>query len=182
MEARVSNGIGLFLQYTAHATAKAVGQLGQLTTPEGVDQTLALPKALGGTGKGQNPEQLLAMGYAGASISGSWLYCIYSSPNRIACLLEAIRLAARALGRKDDAKELVIHTSVHIGEPKDLGGFGFAIDIEVEGVDEELLQRGHEVRLQTMPHLHYTDWIYAPKECPYSRALKDNVEINVRRA
>lgn len=43
------------------------------------------------------------------------------------------------------AKDAVVHASVHLGEPKDMGGFGIAVDIKVEGVDEELLQAGHEV-------------------------------------
>lgn len=50
------------------------------------------------------------------------------------------------MGRKDAAKDAVIHTSVHIGEPEGKAGFGIAVDIKVEGVDDELLKAGHEVR------------------------------------
>ena len=50
-------------------------------------------------------------------------------------------------GKKDAVKNAVIHTQVHLGEPKDIGGFGIAVDIKVEGVvDETLIQAGHEVR------------------------------------
>jgi len=61
-----------------------------------------------------------------------------------ACLLGAIQLMAGRMGKT--AKDAVVHTSVHIGEPNGLSGFGIAVDIKVEGVDEELLKAGHEVR------------------------------------
>jgi hypothetical protein len=54
-------------------------------------------------------------------------------------------MVAGRMGRKDAAKHAVVHTSVHIGEPKEMSGFGIAVDIKVEGVDEELLKAGHEV-------------------------------------
>lgn len=44
-----------------------------------------------------------------------------------------------------DASKAVVHTSVHLGEPKDLKGFGLAVDIKVEGVDDDVLKAGHEV-------------------------------------
>jgi organic hydroperoxide reductase OsmC/OhrA len=64
-----------------------------------------------------------------------------------ACLLGAIQAVAGRMGKKDMAKDAVVHTSVHIGEPSELSGFGIAVDIKVEGVDEELLQAGHDVCL-----------------------------------
>ncbi len=42
-------------------------------------------------------------------------------------------------------KKAVVHTSVHIGVPDNKPGFGLAVDIKVEGVDEEVLKAGHEV-------------------------------------
>ncbi|KAG6840479.1 hypothetical protein C0991_006463 [Blastosporella zonata] len=68
---------------------------------------------------------------------------------------------ARNMGK--DASKAVVHTSVHIGEPNELAGFGLAVDIKVEGVDEEVLKAGHEA-------------------CPYSRALQHGVVVNVSKA
>ena len=54
-------------QYTAHATARGLGRNGQVESEDdaALKLQLSLPKALGGRGGGQNPEQLFAMGYAG---------------------------------------------------------------------------------------------------------------------
>ena len=52
---------------------------------------------------------------------------------------------AQRLGREEMGKKAVVHTNVRIGEPNHSQGFGFAIDIKVEGVDEELLKASHEV-------------------------------------
>lgn len=50
--------------YTAHATATG-GRDGRAQTPDGLlDVGLAVPKEMGGSGKGTNPEQLFAAGYA----------------------------------------------------------------------------------------------------------------------
>ncbi len=50
--------------YTATATAVA-GRAGQVTSDDGLlVLDLAMPTALGGTGKGTNPEQLFAAGYS----------------------------------------------------------------------------------------------------------------------
>jgi hypothetical protein len=56
-------------------------------------------------------------------------------------------MMAGKTGKKDAARNAVIHTTVHLGEAEGLGGFGLAVDIKVEGVeDEELIKAGHEVR------------------------------------
>lgn len=65
-----------------------------------------------------------------------------------ACFLGALQLVAGMAGKKDLAANAKIHTSVHIGEPTDVAGFGLAVDIEVEGVpDEKLIQDAHAVRI-----------------------------------
>ena len=48
-----------------------------------------------------------------------------------------------------------VHTTVHIGPPKDMEGYGLAVDIKVEGeiVDKEVLKVGHEVCLDSMVNL-----------------------------
>lgn len=49
-------------------------------------------------------------------------------------------------GKQALAANAKIHTSVHIGEPAEIPGFGIAVDIEVEGVpDEQLIQDAHAV-------------------------------------
>jgi len=68
------------------------------------------------------------------------------------------------MGKKDAVKNAVIHTKVHLGEAEELGGFGLAVDIKVEGVeDEELIKAGHDA-------------------CPYSRALTHGAIVNVSKA
>jgi len=65
----------------------------------------------------------------------------------IGCLLGAIQMVAIRMGRKDQAKDAVVRVSVHIGEPEEIGGFGIGVDIKVEGVDDDVLRGGHEVRI-----------------------------------
>ncbi|KAF8800786.1 organic hydroperoxide resistance protein [Phlegmacium glaucopus] len=128
------------VKYTAHATAQGAGRNGHIKS-NGLELNFALPKQLGGSGKGENPEQLFAMGYA-------------------ACFLGAIQAMAKRLGKQEMGNKAVVHASVHIGEADSMPGFGLAVDIKVEGVDEELLKAGHEF-------------------CPYSRALAHGAVVNV---
>lgn len=59
-------------------------------------------------------------------------------------------MVAGKSGKKDAVKNAAIHARVHLGEPKDIGGFGIAVDIKAEGVeDEALIQAAHEVRSST---------------------------------
>jgi organic hydroperoxide reductase OsmC/OhrA len=55
------------LQYTVTGTATGAGRNGHVES-NGLKLNLATPKELGGTGKGENPEQLFAMGYSGMYI------------------------------------------------------------------------------------------------------------------
>ena len=67
-------------------------------------------------------------------------------------------LIHQRLGRKESG--FVHSNNVHIGEPNHFfQGFGPAIDIKVEGVDEEFLKAGHEVcwsyvQLHPMPSIY----------------------------
>ncbi|KAG2363323.1 OsmC/Ohr family [Suillus spraguei] len=128
-------------KYTVHATAAGQGRKGEVKS---VDETpfslhLAMPKAMGGKGDGTNP-----------SNCSPW-----------ACFLGALQMMAGKTGKKDAARHAVIHTTVHLGEAEGLGGFGLAVDIKVEGVeDEELIKAA----------------------CPYSRALTHGVVVNVSKA
>lgn len=56
------------VQYTAHAVARGKGRDGEVKSDDdaGLSLRLGTPQSLGGQGNGNNPEQLFAMGYAGA--------------------------------------------------------------------------------------------------------------------
>lgn len=77
------------------------------------------------------------------------LACLMCTLSGLACFLGAIQAMAKRLGKEEMGKKAVVHTSVHIGTPDNLPGFGLAVDIKVEGVDEELLKAGHEVCLDS---------------------------------
>ncbi|MFI7445102.1 organic hydroperoxide resistance protein [Nonomuraea indica] len=95
--------------YTAIATAS--GRDGRAVSSDGrLDVTLALPKEMGGTGAGTNPEQLFAAGYA-------------------ACFTSAFGLAARRA--KVEASDVSVTAEVGLG-PNDAGGFQLAVTLRVE--------------------------------------------------
>ncbi|MET7365846.1 organic hydroperoxide resistance protein [Streptomyces sp. NPDC005566] len=94
--------------YTAVATAN--GREGRAVSSDGqIDLGLALPPALGGNGKGTNPEQLFAAGYA-------------------ACFASAMSSVGREM--KLDTKDVSVTAEVSIG--KDDTGFGLAVVMRVE--------------------------------------------------
>ncbi|KAF8624632.1 hypothetical protein AX15_005786 [Amanita polypyramis BW_CC] len=131
-------------KYTVMATATGQGRNGQVES-NGLRLKFAKPREIGGPGNGENPEQLFAMGYA-------------------ACFLSAIQLVARQQGKNEMADKAVVRTSVSLGTPNELpAGVGLAVDIKVEGVDDEVLKAGHEL-------------------CPYSRALTHGAVVNVSKA
>jgi len=69
-----------------------------------------------------------------------------------ACLLGAIQAVARQKGKADAVKDAKVHANVSIGEVEDMPGFGIKVDIKVEGVEDELLQAGHEVSVEYHPY------------------------------
>jgi osmotically inducible protein OsmC len=96
--------------YTAEALATGGGRNGRVTTPSGrVDMEMAVPKEMGGSGEGSNPEELFAAGYA-------------------TCFHSALQAAARA--RKVDLGDSSVGGRVHV-LPLDGGGFKLAVDLEV---------------------------------------------------
>ena len=126
------------IAYTATATATGGGRDGHSRTHDGaLDLKLAVPKEMGGSGDGVNPEQLFATGYA-------------------ACFMGAMRFYAgqKKVKVPDDAKVTV---SVGIG-PREDTGFGLDVKIKVDlpGVDmdvaEDLIAGGHKV----CPYSHAT--------------------------
>lgn len=96
--------------YTATALATGAGRNGHTRTPDGrIDLDLAVPRELGGSGDGANPEQLYAAGYA-------------------ACFHSALQLVARQA--KVDLGDSSVGASVGIG-PTPQGGFQLSVVLEV---------------------------------------------------
>ena len=118
------------VKYTTEASATGGGRNGSASLASGMlSVTMASPKELGGSGKGHNPEELFALGYA-------------------ACYLGAMRFAAQSekLGNvPDDAK---VTANVGIG-PRSDGGFGLKVALKVtmpgveRSVAEKIAERGH---------------------------------------
>ncbi|KAI0318867.1 OsmC-like protein [Amylostereum chailletii] len=129
--------------YTAHAVSRGKGRDGIVKSDDdcGLELHLGTPKSLGGAGDGNNPEQLFAMGYA-------------------ACFLTSMQIAAGSMGRTHDARKAVVYTDVHMGKPEGQDGYALAVDIKVEGVDQDIIDEGH-------------------KMCPYSRMIGSGAVVNV---
>ncbi|WP_207843359.1 organic hydroperoxide resistance protein [Williamsia soli] len=116
--------------YTAEALASGEGRDGHARTSDGkVDLDLSIPKEMGGSGVGTNPEQLFAAGYA-------------------ACFHSALRMVAGQ--EKADVTDSTVGARVSIGS-LDNGGFGLAVELEVAlpNLDHETAQKladkAHEV-------------------------------------
>lgn len=96
--------------YTAEALSTGAARNGHVRSTSGkIDLDLSAPEAMGGNGKGSNPEELFASGYA-------------------ACFHGALQKAASL--EKIDLGDSTVGARVHIG-PLDEGGFGLAVDLEV---------------------------------------------------
>jgi Ohr subfamily peroxiredoxin len=123
--------------YTAEALATGAGRNGRTRTRDGrVDLELAVPREMGGSGDGANPEQLFAAGYA-------------------ACFHSALQLIARQA--KVDLGESSVGASVGIG-PNGAGGFGLAVTLEVviPEVDPEQAQSLADQAHQVCPYSEAT--------------------------
>lgn len=128
--------------YTTSATAKG-GRAGHVTSGDGVvDFDLAQP----GTSSEPkaNPETLFAAGYA-------------------ACFQGA--LANRAETQGVDTSDSTVTAAVSFGPSED-GGFGLAVELQVEipGVDKAKAQE-----LVELAHAF----------CPYSKATRDNIDVTL---
>lgn len=115
--------------YTTEALAIGEGRNGSVRTSDGAfEANLATPKEMGGTGQGNNPEQLFAAGYA-------------------ACFHSALQLTART--QKKNIKGSSVGARVSIGETE--GGFSLAVELEVTipemAIDEaqELANAAHQI-------------------------------------
>ena len=96
--------------YTAEALATGEGRDGHGRTSDGtLDLDLAIPKEMGGSGNGTNPEQLFAIGYA-------------------ACYHSALLLVGGQ--EKADVSDSAVGARVSLGQ---LGNGGFGLAVELEG-------------------------------------------------
>ncbi|TDB98013.1 organic hydroperoxide resistance protein [Actinomadura sp. 7K534] len=115
------------VHYTAVATAN--GRDGKAVSSDGrLDLSLAVPREMGGSGEGTNPEQLFAAGYA-------------------ACFASALGAVAR--GTRQDVRDVSVTAEVGIGGDVE-SGFGLTVVLRVELPDDlengrELVERAHQV-------------------------------------
>ncbi|MDE2383359.1 MAG: organic hydroperoxide resistance protein [Alphaproteobacteria bacterium] len=118
--------------YTAHAKATGNGRNGIAATDNGrLTFTLATPTEMGGSGKGTNPEEMFACGYA-------------------ACYLGAMRFVA-GRDKLPMPPEATVSSAVSLGPRDDGQGFGLEVTLTVSlpGVSaadgQELTRRAHIV-------------------------------------
>ncbi|MCW2847353.1 MAG: organic hydroperoxide resistance protein [Marmoricola sp.] len=116
--------------YTAEALATGAGRDGHVRSTDGrIDMDLAVPKDMGGSGNGANPEELFAAGYA-------------------ACFHSALQAVARSA--KADLGDSTVGAKVSIG-PNDAGGFQLEVTLEVvipelpHDQAQELVEQAHQV-------------------------------------
>jgi osmotically inducible protein OsmC len=132
--------------FTATATATG-GRNGHTEAADGtVKADLSVPKEMGGPGRPgtTTPEHLFAAGYA-------------------ACFGGALDFVAKK--QKKDATKARITCSVSIG-PRDGGGFGIAVKIQVE---DKSLPQAELAALAKEAH---------EQICPYSHATRGNVPVD----
>ncbi|WP_425099888.1 organic hydroperoxide resistance protein [Tropicibacter sp. S64] len=118
------------VKYWTEAHATGEGRNGTAGLADGkLTVTMTSPVELGGSGKGHNPEELFATGYA-------------------ACFLGAMRFAASSEKLGTVPADAKVKAHVGIG-PRSDGGFGLAVKLVVSlpGVDrdiaEKIVERGH---------------------------------------
>lgn len=120
------------ITYTAVVASTAEGRNGgRATSSDGVlDVDLALPPQLGGAGRGTNPEQLLAAG---------WAACFAGAVQRVAGL------------RKVQLDHLAVVAEITLHHDTKLGEFWLSavLHLEASGIDQEtadvLVKAAHEV-------------------------------------
>ncbi|HEY5981304.1 MAG TPA: organic hydroperoxide resistance protein [Microlunatus sp.] len=123
--------------YTAEALSTGAGRNGHVRSTDGrIDVDLAVPKAMGGSGEGANPEQLFAAGYA-------------------ACFHSALQSVARV--KKIDIQDSSVGALVHIG-PNGAAGLQLAVELEIvlPGVEPGLAQELAEAAHQVCPYSNAT--------------------------
>ena len=126
--------------YTTTATAIG-GRDGTSGTDDGALKVkLAAPKEMGGSGNGNNPEQLFAAGYA-------------------ACFLGAMKfVAGQDASMPKPGPETKVHSKVGIGPRDDKQGFGLVVELEIEmpGADKAQVQALMDKAHVVCPYSHAT--------------------------
>jgi len=81
-----------------------------------------------------------------------------------ACFLSTIQAISTKEGKKEVGAQAVVHADVSLGRPTDRSGFGLKVVLRVEGVeDQTIIDAAHEM-------------------CPYSRALREGIVVQVQKA
>ena len=116
--------------YTTEALSTGAGRNGHVSVPDGnLELDLAIPQSMGGSGQGNNPEQLFAAGYA-------------------ACFHSALQSVARS--KKVAIEGSSVGAKVGISSTED-GGFVLSVDLEVvipsleHDAAQELADAAHQV-------------------------------------
>lgn len=122
--------------YTAHAHTTGGRDGRSVSDDKLLDVKLALPTAMGGDGKGTNPEQLFAAGYS-------------------ACFIGALKHVA-GLKKVDVPADLSVDASVAIGPIP--AGFGIAVKmvISLPGMDKAVAQGLVDAAHQVCPYSNAT--------------------------
>lgn len=123
--------------YTAEALSTGAGRDGHVATSDGtLDLDMAVPKEMGGSGAGSNPEQLFAAGYA-------------------ACFHSALQAVART--QKIKLEDSSVGGRVQIG-PNGEGGFQLAVLLEVvlPGLEHDAAQQLADAAHQVCPYSNAT--------------------------
>jgi osmotically inducible protein OsmC len=123
--------------YTAEALSTGAGRDGRVATSDGsFALDLAIPKEMGGSGAGTNPEQLFAAGYA-------------------ACFHSALQGVARS--QKVKITDSSVGGRVQIG-PNGEGGYQLAVMLEVviPGVEHDQAQALADAAHQVCPYSNAT--------------------------
>ena len=117
------------ITYLAEASSIGDARNGHIASSDGqLDHDVAMPEELGGNGKGTNPEQLFAAGYA-------------------ACFHQALKLAA---GEKEASVEgSSVDAEIGLGPDGDSFAIAATLTVHIPDLDQEtadaLAQRAHEL-------------------------------------
>jgi len=116
------------MAYTTTATTKGGRDGRAILEGDKLALAMALPKELGGSGEGHNPEQLFALGYS-------------------ACFGQAVLLLAKKHGLDGQAAKVTCSVTLD----KDATSFALAVDLKLQipGADkakvEALVKEAHEI-------------------------------------
>jgi osmotically inducible protein OsmC len=139
----------LKIQYTASATSEG-GRHGQVKSSDGtINLSTTEPKELGGDGED-------------GKTNPEQLF----AAGYAACFSSAAKLAAETMELKLDDDALTVTSHVSLGKDVTNGGFGLKVKIELQadGLEDDaknrLIQKANEL-------------------CPYSKAIKGNVDVEL---